>query len=430
MSRQRKRTRRSNNNNNNNNISKKNDNHSKTTAVNGEWKVRNITALRAMGRSPGGFVNNDLRRKIWPLLLYCDQLPEKPSPAYTELDPHKDESQVELDIIRSFNTYPQDITDEKKQELRTQLTTVITHVLRTHPKLHYYQGFHDIASIFLLLFGEKDASILMENVSLFLIRDAMLDSLDPILREITMIDTIIQHEDPKLHIHMTESGVLPFYCLSWIITWFSHDIDDISKIVRLFDLFLSSNPLMPLYVAAALVLSRRQLVLKQSPDPSMIHTLLTKVPKNINVELLIKRAIELEKLYPPYELQQSSGIGLDQESSVNTYKEMWLTTGINDDTNEEKDNKQQLLQSMRKKAQDILAMSANERIPLPIDPKRVATVPNTSNISFGKQLLDRMRQSYKHDPMLWTTVALSAGVITFAVATDQFGLVREWLSSI
>ena len=181
---------------------------------------------------------------------------------------------------------------------------------------------------------------------------------------------------------------------------------------------------MPLYVAAALVLSRRQLVLKQSPDPSMIHTLLTKVPKNINVELLIKRAIELEKLYPPYELQQSSGIGLDQESSVNTYKEMWLTTGINDDTNEEKDNKQQLLQSMRKKAQDILAMSANERIPLPIDPKRVATVPNTSNISFGKQLLDRMRQSYKHDPMLWTTVALSAGVITFAVATDQFGLVR------
>ena len=32
----------------------------------------------------------------------------------------------------------------------------------------------------------------------------MLDSLDPILREITMIDTIIQQEDPKLHMHMTE----------------------------------------------------------------------------------------------------------------------------------------------------------------------------------------------------------------------------------
>ena len=67
MPRQRKRTRRSNNNNNNNCILKKNDNHSKTNAVNEGWKVRNIAGLRAMGRSPGGFVNDDMRRKIWYL---------------------------------------------------------------------------------------------------------------------------------------------------------------------------------------------------------------------------------------------------------------------------------------------------------------------------------------------------------------------------
>ena len=188
---------------------------------------------------------------------------------------------------------------------------------------------------------------------------------------------------------------------------------------------------MPLYVAAALVLSRRHLVLGQSPDPSMIHTLLTKVPKNIAIEKLIQRAIELEKLYPRYELQQLSGIGLDQESSVNTYKEMWLKMVTTDNNKEkekkedEKNKEEQRLESMRKRAHAILAMSADERIPLPMDSNRVANHHHhSSNVSFGKQLLDKMRQSYKHDPMLWTTVALSAGVITFAVATDQFGLVR------
>ncbi|KAI9469333.1 rab-GTPase-TBC domain-containing protein [Zychaea mexicana] len=399
---------------------KKKDNHCKTAAVDGEWKVRNVAALRAMGRSPGGFVNDDMRRKIWPLLLYCDRLPEKSNDSS-----RSDESQVELDILRSFNTYPHDISDERKQNLRTQLTGVITHVLRSHPKLHYYQGFHDIASIFLLLFGEKEAGVLMQQVSLFFIRDAMLDSLDPILREITMIDTIVQHEDPTLHMHMTEAGVLPYYCLSWVITWFSHDIDDVSKIVRLFDLFLSSNPLMPLYVSAALVLARRKLVLSQPADPSMIHTLLTKVPRNVNVEMLIKRAIELERAYPPHELQQLSGVGLDQESCVNTHKELWLDMALLNKDSSEK------LEAMRHKAEEILSMSGEERTPIPIDPKRaMAAASSKPGHYYGRKLLGRMREMYAQDPMLWTTVLLSAGVVTFAMATDQLGLVREWLSSI
>ncbi|KAI8145968.1 rab-GTPase-TBC domain-containing protein [Fennellomyces sp. T-0311] len=400
MPRQRKRTKRQ---------TRKKDNHSKTTAIDGAWKVRDVTVLRAMGRGENGFVNDDMRRKIWPILLHCDRLVDTKS---STIEMHKDERQAELDILRSFNTYPHGITDERKDELRSQLTGVISHVLRSHPNLHYYQGFHDIASIFLLLFDEKDAGTLMEHVSLFFIRDAMLDSLDPILREITMIDTILQKEDTRLHLHMTEAGVLPYYCLSWVITWFSHDIDDVSKINRLFDLFLSSSPLMPLYVSAALVLSRRNLVLSQPADPSSIHTLLTKVPRNVNIEAWIKDAIRLEKNYPPYELQQLSGVGLDEVSAVNTHKDLWLDMALLSKDSTE------TLHASRHKADEILGMSADERIPISVK-QRV-----TTGTPYGERLLAKMREMYVKDPMLWTTLLLSAGVVTFAVATDQMGLVR------
>lgn len=40
---------------------------------------------------------------------------------------------------------------------------------------------------------------------------------------------------------------------SWYMTWFAHDVPSLSQIARLFDLFLSSHPLMPLYVAAVAI---------------------------------------------------------------------------------------------------------------------------------------------------------------------------------
>jgi hypothetical protein len=44
---------------------------------------------------------------------------------------------------------------------------------------------------------------------------------------------------------------MPYYALSWILTWFSHDFEDYQKVVRLFDLFISSQALMPVFTACA-----------------------------------------------------------------------------------------------------------------------------------------------------------------------------------
>jgi len=40
------------------------------------------------------------------------------------------------------------------------------------------------------------------------------------------------------------------FALSWFITWYSHVLDNLDIILRLYDLFIVSHFLMPIYVAA------------------------------------------------------------------------------------------------------------------------------------------------------------------------------------
>lgn len=42
-----------------------------------------------------------------------------------------------------------------------------------------------------------------------------------------------------------------YFSLSWLITWYGHVVQSQEQASRLMDLFLSSHPLMPIYLAAA-----------------------------------------------------------------------------------------------------------------------------------------------------------------------------------
>jgi hypothetical protein len=51
------------------------------------------------------------------------------------------------------------------------------------------------------------------------------------------------------------------FAVSWLLTWFAHSLNKLEDVARLFDLFLASDPLMPLYVGgAAVVADRRELL--------------------------------------------------------------------------------------------------------------------------------------------------------------------------
>jgi len=124
--------------------------------------------------------------------------------------------------------------------------------------------------------------------------------------------------DPELEEVFQSCSLAPFFALSWVLTWFSHDFTVPSTLLRLFDLFLSSHPLMPLYFGVALIVYRREEILKEERDFSMLHSKLSKVPRDLEgkvVDMLIKRAQGFFARYPPARLLR----GMEDVSSDAMY---------------------------------------------------------------------------------------------------------------
>ena len=59
------------------------------------------------------------------------------------------------------------------------------------------------------------------------------------------------------------------FALPWLITWFGHVLPQYSDVVRLYDFFLAGPPLMPVYLATAIVLYREQEILSTGSYPDL-----------------------------------------------------------------------------------------------------------------------------------------------------------------
>lgn len=252
-----------------------------------------IEALKSLAREPKGFINDGLRRRAWPLLLKWKPGSGLLPPPDKFVKSHKDTLQVQLDVNRSFVYFPTDISSEEREQKQKSLSNVVNGVLSRFPELYYYQGFHDICSVMVLCLGETLALYAAERVSVIFLRDCMKESLDPALKQLTLIYAILYKEDIVLLQFLQDVQVLPFYALSWVITWYSHNIADYDVVTRLFDFFLSSNPIMPVYFAAAVTLMRRKDIMELEQDQPVVQSFLQKFPKPDDINEFIEEAIAI-----------------------------------------------------------------------------------------------------------------------------------------
>lgn len=93
------------------------------------------------------------------------------------------------------------------------------------------------------------------------------------------------------------------FALPWYLTWFGHSLNQYRDVVRLYDYFLASPPLMPLYVATALVIHRRQEVFDAGCDMASVHVVLSQIPDNLDFEEILVQASKYYKNYPPDTLE-------------------------------------------------------------------------------------------------------------------------------
>ena len=210
-----------------------------------------------------------------------------------------------------------------------------------HQELRYYQGYHDISCIFLSSLGGDTSTTattttrsrygygnshgnhsikagisaqqqeaihqaqsmgmdlptqILSTLSHSHLHDMMKDNFTLLIKSLRLIVFPLMNSiDPQMHDFLKgpESDIQmePFFCLSWVITWFSHDIRDTDTVKRLFDLFVCSHPLMPIYMAVAMVVHpvNRLEVMEGSSsggeyggvaDFASVHKALTQLPMN------------------------------------------------------------------------------------------------------------------------------------------------------
>ena len=244
-----------------------------------------------------------------PILLGLPPSHDTPpsDPPWESLPPHKDEDQVQLDVNRAFIYYPNNQTPSQLAHQKTLLSTLIISLLRTHPYLCYFQGYHDIAQVLLLLLPPRLQLPSLTRLSLFHIRDFMLPSLSPAITQLHLIPSILHLADPQLWHHL--STTQPFFALSGTLTMYAHDITTLGEITRLFDALLARDPPFTLYLFAAIVCSRREELFDTPRDePEILHSILSKLPAPLDLEGLIAEAARLEARFPPERLPAWRGV--------------------------------------------------------------------------------------------------------------------------
>lgn len=253
-------------------------------------------------------------------MLGCTSDDSTVLPPWEALPAHRDEEQVAKDVNRAFVHYPKgtpdgpeaayesevmDYTEGEKQldKRKEELSDIIVEVLRRHPRLCYFQGYHDIVQVLYLVLGSQSAPPSVTRLSLMRVRDYMLPTLDPAIRHLELLPAIIKAADPVLYNHLPK--IQPNYALGATLTLFSHVINTYGDITRLFDFFLASDTVVPLYFFASVLISRREelLEIEQDEDEAVFMVMLGKLPQPFDLESRISETTKLYNRFPPQSLR-------------------------------------------------------------------------------------------------------------------------------
>lgn len=158
--------------------------------------------------SKHGLVANDIRKLVWPILLNTDVINETQVDLKDDYNweryakmKHKDYSQIEKDINRSLNSFDecQKWTKTIKLYRRDQLSKIIHAILNKNEHLHYYQGYHDFVSVFLLTLGENLGFYCADVATNHFIRDFMYKTFEPgVMPALDLTSKLIELIDPEL----------------------------------------------------------------------------------------------------------------------------------------------------------------------------------------------------------------------------------------
>ncbi|KAJ6784234.1 hypothetical protein PWT90_10324 [Aphanocladium album] len=291
----------------------------KQDAIRVACAAADVSELQRLAESAGGFLTDSLRQLAWPILLGLpapttddnnELLPESADKgSWKELPRHRDEDQVQLDFqsklpslqsVLTCGAKPPDLSDSDLERRRAQLSALISQVLRTCPYLCYFQGYHDICQVLLLVLRPAWAPSCVARLSVLRIRDFMLPNLGPTTAQLRLLPDILGRADPALRRHV--ASIEPFYALAGTLTMYAHNIEAYHDIARLFDVLLAREPVFSIYMFAQIVMDRRDEIF-DIDEPDLLQVILARIPAKMDLDALIARSAKLFDAHPPEKLR-------------------------------------------------------------------------------------------------------------------------------
>ncbi|XP_076221122.1 TBC1 domain family member 20 isoform X3 [Nomia melanderi] len=252
----------------------------KVSVIRGSVVNPNLTLgeLRLLGCSSEGLVNDDIRRILWPKLLRLSEessLPESELKMMQDCVPNEVYQQILKDVARSGNHIPQSATQHEIDCFHEQLTQLMCWVLHKHSTLNYYQGYNDIAATVLIVMGLEKALNILESISIEFLERFMEKTMEKVNQELYYIFALLERVHPSLLEHLENVELFPHFALAEYTTWYAHKYAENRKLLhRLFDYFLGSPPLMPLYLSTVIVAHRATEIFNTTPDMGHTHQVL------------------------------------------------------------------------------------------------------------------------------------------------------------
>lgn len=222
----------------------------------------------------------------------------------TTLSSRVDVDTIERDVLRCTThllppaLLPHVHDNRVKALLRNQqerLAHLINKVLIHHDTFWYYQGYHDVSSVFLSTLGGKvslrkewqldgDDTLSFEvlsQVSRQYYADFLHHNFGHLQTTLKLtVFPLLARFDSELHELLYQLEIPCSFCLSWVLTWFSRESGPHTH--RVFDACLASHPLFALYLSVSMITHpyNRNLLLTSEPDFPVLHHVLRTLPQH------------------------------------------------------------------------------------------------------------------------------------------------------
>lgn len=285
-------------------------------AIHSALAESDFAALEQLAFSRFGFCSAEIRRAVWLKLLGLSHDGARDEGWRQLLQSLRSEGReakearvMQADVQRSVYSWDVHVGIRKKarNQKRVQLSEVMHGILGKHgAKFTYFQGFHDIALVFLEVGTPSQAFHMVERMALFHMSDQLCwpfpQGLMPLL---SVLFVLLEFLDDAVAAALRESDCEELhFALPWVLTWFSHSLPKLhEQVMRVFDCLLVSHPAMIFYFCASLILRHREMILRTPREMSeMVPAMQSLSLVDLDVDEWAVDARTLAVRLPPEEL--------------------------------------------------------------------------------------------------------------------------------